>query len=411
MSKQKLLIYSDCYIYGGSERLMSFLVKNEILNSNYQIKFAFRSHKIYRNGMEKDFHGHHGKLIPLILLSNDTFFYKINSKYTDIFIKNLIKIPFWILRKLGIFSFYNSFVFLWLLIKTKPDILHINNGGFPAAASCNLLVFTAKICRIKKIFYQVNNQAQKTNIFNRIRNKKINQFVSRFITSSSMAKKTLSDNAGMDIDKISIIRNIVKSNSVVKNREIIINEFKLNKSTFILTQVAFLTERKGQIYLLKALNQWVKSSKKDLDFCLFLIGDGENINILRSYCDENDLNNKVKFLGYQPNYVDFIKASNLVVFPSISYEDLPLVIIESLMLGKCILGTSLAGISEVIVNNENGILVTPNVESLVEDLFLNIKHLYSNVEEIERIGNAAKISALSFSEEIYGNSLLKLYNE
>ncbi len=411
MSKQKLLVFSDCYIYGGSERLMSFLVKNEILNSNYQIKFAFRSHKIYREGMEKDFQGHHEKLISLTLLSNDTIFYKINSKYVNIFIKYLIKVPLWILKKLGFFSIFNSYVLLKLLLNEKPDVLHVNNGGFPAAASCNLLVFIAKICGIKKIVYQVNNQAQKTNIFNWIRNKKLNQYVSRFITSSLMAKKTLSDNAGIDFNKISIVRNIVKSNPVEKKREIIIDEFNLNKETFILTQVAFLTDRKGQIYLLKALNQWVKSSQKELDFCLFLIGDGENINILKSYCDKNNLNEKVKFLGYQPNYVDFINASNLVVFPSISHEDLPLVIIESLMLGKCILATSLAGISDVIINNENGILIPPNIETLVDDLFLNIKYLYSNLDEIEKIGDTSKILAMSFSEQIYGDSLFKLYNE
>lgn len=29
MSTQKILIFSDCYIYGGSEKLMSFLLKNQ----------------------------------------------------------------------------------------------------------------------------------------------------------------------------------------------------------------------------------------------------------------------------------------------------------------------------------------------------------------------------------------------
>ena len=35
MGKQKILIFSDCYIYGGSEKLMAFLLKNEMLNENF----------------------------------------------------------------------------------------------------------------------------------------------------------------------------------------------------------------------------------------------------------------------------------------------------------------------------------------------------------------------------------------
>ena len=43
MGKQKTLIFSDCYIYGGSEKLMAFLLKNEILNKNFIFLYATES--------------------------------------------------------------------------------------------------------------------------------------------------------------------------------------------------------------------------------------------------------------------------------------------------------------------------------------------------------------------------------
>jgi len=411
MNKQKLLVFSDCYIYGGSERLMSFLVKNEVLNQKYDIKFAFRNHKIYKEGMAKDFNRQQIKLIPLTLLANDTIFFKINSAFNHKIVGNLLKIPLLILRKIGCYSLYNAFVFLKLLAKQKPDVLHINNGGYPAAASCNLLVFIAKIKGIKRIVYQVNNQAQKSNFLNKFRDKKLSQNVSQFITASNMARTNLSNNVGVPLNKINIIRNIVQLNPIQLQKIELLKEFMLNEDTFVMVNVAFLTKRKGQIHLLKAIKKWIESSEVKLDFCLFLIGDGEDLNSLVEFCAQNNLNDYVHFLGYQSNYADYIYAADLVVFPSISNEDLPLVIIESLMLGKCILATSLAGISEVIVNNENGFLVSPDINSIEDELFKKINYLYSHSDEIDKLGKAAKISSATFSEEIYGASLNKLYQK
>lgn len=409
MSKESLLVFTDCYIYGGSERLMSFLVKNEVLNSKYEINFAFRAHDIYRRGMQDDFRDFSGKIFPVPLMANETIFYKLNSTTLSIWFKSLIKIPFWILKKLGVYTIFNTIFLLNLLIKVKPRVLHINNGGFPAAASCNLLVFIAKLTGIKKIVYQVNNQAQKTTIFNKFRNAKINEYVSTFLTSSNMAKNNLSHNAGMEINKIDIVRNIVQLNPIKLSREDILEEFDLPTNTFILVNVAFLTKRKGQIYLLKALKKWLDAQTTKIDVCLFLIGDGENLIDLLNYCKQNKLDDYVHFLGYQSNYADYINAANLVVFPSISDEDLPLVIIESLMLGKCILGTALAGISEVIIDENNGVLVNPEVLSLADDLSAKIDFLYSKPDEIMRLAQAAKISSENFSETRYGETLDNIY--
>lgn len=412
MSKQRLLIFSDCYIYGGSERLMSFLIKNKTLNNKYEIKFAFRNHEIYKTGMKEDFSNSFGKVIPVCLLANETLFYNINSALYGSTLKRIFKIPFWILEKLGVYSIYNAIILFNLLGKEKPEILHINNGGFPAASSCNLLVFVAKVKKIKKIIYQVNNQAQKTTSFTKFKNKKIGQYVDTFITASKMAKTNLAKNAGMDLNKIEIVRNIVQLHPIKLNRDAISQKFGLTKDTFILVNVAFLTKRKGQIYLLNALKRWVDTpTASKLDICLFLIGDGEDQVSLLNYCKQNKLDDYVHFLGYQSNYADYLNASDLVVFPSISNEDLPLVIIESLMLGKCILGTSLAGISEVIRNNQNGILISPNIETITDELLNNMRTLFSKPEEIRRLGAEAKLSSLDFSEEIYGNTLNNLYQK
>lgn len=410
MSKKKLLIFSDCYIYGGSERLMSFLVKNGLLNKNFEITFSFRSHNIYLNGMREDFQDFLGQIMPLSLFANDTLFYKINNYGINKYLTKLLKVPFWIARKSGLYLLINFVIFFRHILYIRPDILHINNGGFPGASTCNLLVFVAKLLGVKKIIYQVNNQAQNQSFFSFYRNKKISEFVDVFITSSNMAKINLSQKVGVPLNKIQLIRNIVLLKKNTLSREDVLNSLGVSKNTFVLINVAFLTKRKGQLYLLKAFDRWLKVNDYKIDSCLLLVGDGEDYKILYDYCLNNKLLKFVFFLGYQTHYINYLKAADLVLLPSISDEDLPLVLIESFMLGKCIIGTSLAGISEVINNNINGFLVRTDVDFLIDDLYEKINFLYSNPSEITRISSESKTFSECFSEKRYGQILSKLYN-
>jgi len=408
--KKKLLVYSDCYIYGGSERLMSFLLGNEILNSEYSLSFAYRTHSIYRNGMEKDFSKLNVKLLPLKLLSNDTFFYNVKNNLQSRFLVSMIKIPFLLFYYTGFYSIYNSIVLSKLLIRHRPDIIHINNGGFPAARTCNLLAFVAYFFKIDCVVYQVNNQAQKARFVDFARNRFLNKVVDKFITSSMMARNTLSKNVGIDLEKIGLVRNIVSVQKSLLNKNLVLDEFSLEKDTFLLVQVAFLTERKGQIYLLKALRQLLNDRKIDKKVCLLLIGDGEDKDKLQRFCIDNDLDRNVKFLGYKMNYTEYMNAADMVILPSIMNEDLPLVIIEALMLGKCILSTSLAGIAEVVENEESGILISPSIETIQAELYEKVKRFILHPQEMEKISTNAFERSKIFSSVVYGNTLKKIYN-
>ena len=136
MRKQKILIFSDCYIYGGSEKLMAFLLKNEILNKNFILQYSYRKHKGYDAGLKNEGLLNRKGNYPLILLSNETLFHQINDFSTFLLFKRLMKVPFFLLEKLGIYFTWNLLGLMNLLLRTKPDLIHINNGGYPAAKSC-----------------------------------------------------------------------------------------------------------------------------------------------------------------------------------------------------------------------------------------------------------------------------------
>ena len=407
--KKKLLIYSDCYIYGGSERLMSFLVKNAIINKQFDVTFAYRNHKKYTEGMTNDFQYFKGEVIPLKLLSNDTVLYNLAKGFSNSFLVLFIKVLLKMFYYSGLYFLYNSIHFTRLILRVRPDVLHINNGGYPAARTCSQLAIIAKILRVNKIVYQVNNQARAPKVFGHIINPIVNSCVDSFITASLLAKANLIEKVGFSFAKIQLVKNVVILKPCLLNRKEILKNYTLDTDTIILVQVAFLTKRKGQIKSIEALNTLIKADNKQ-KYALFLIGDGEDLEILKKAVYNFQLTEYVFFLGNRSNYHEFLAIADFVLMPSIQDEDMPLVIIESILLGKCIISSDFAGIGEVLKNNYSGILLNPNSDNLGEGIANAILELRADKRKIDQLIQNVANESIQFSEDNYGKQLCEIYN-
>lgn len=413
MVKPKILIFSDCYIYGGSEKLMAFLLKNEILNKNFMLLYGYRKHKGYEIGLENEkLLGRNGNH-PLVLLSNETLYHQINSWSIASLLKKGIKIPFFLLEKSRIYFIWNLFVLMYLLLKTKPDLIHINNGGYPAAKSCNVLVVANFLTVKSKIIYQVNNQAREcTGYFERFYDKFIHKNVNCFINASHKAKQQLVEKRNFDSNKIMVINNCVPLPKMKFNREQLCNELNIPVDSFLIVEVAFLSERKGQRYLIDALSDLYKKqllSKKKV-YCAF-VGNGEDEEFLKRHINELGLSSNVFLLGYRNNSEDFISASDLFVLPSIRDEDMPLVLLSALGYGKPIIATDFAGISQVIEADVNGILIQNNLETFTDNLANEIYRLYNNNSLRAELGVNAQKTYKNYSPETYGQKLKNFYEQ
>jgi glycosyltransferase involved in cell wall biosynthesis len=413
MERQKILIFSDCYIYGGSEKLMAFLLKNEILNKNFILQYSYRKHKGYEIGLENENLLNRKGNYPLILLANDTLFHQINQLSTPLLIKKLLKVPFFLVEKLGIYFIWNVLVLTNLLLKTKPDVIHINNGGYPAAKTCNIMVVANYLTIKAKIIYQVNNQAREcSGYFERTYDKFIHNNVNHFINASYKAKQQLVEKRNFDSNKIMVVNNCVPLPVVKLNKEQIFKELNIAKDSFLIVEVAFLSERKGQRYLIDALNSLYKINllSKEKVYCAF-VGNGEDEIFLKKYINELGLNDNVFMLGYRNNSEDFISASDLFVLPSVRDEDMPLVLLTALGYGKPIIATDFAGIAQVIESNTNGILIQNDLKMFTDNLANEIYRLYNDEDLRIMLGISAKKSYTNYSPEKYGLKLKQIYEQ
>jgi len=171
------------------------------------------------------------------------------------------------------------------------------------------------------------------------------------------------------------IYNTIENPTIVTSKEEICKLHNIDADKFIICEVAFLSQRKGQIYILNALLK-IRELYPDIysKLVLFLVGDGEDYPKLRNYCEINGLMNVI-FTGYQDNYIDYIACSDIFILPSLGYEDMPLVVLSAMKLGKAIIATEVAGIAEEIENLKSGILL--KVEKL-DSLYLEIVKLFKD---------------------------------
>ena len=113
-----------------------------------------------------------------------------------------------------------------------------------------------------------------------------------------------------------------------------------------------LQTKKDHLTLLKAINL----IKFKIDIRLIIIGRGINYDLIKNYIKQNNLEKLVKLVNFTKNPFPYIKKSQLFILSS-TYEGLPNVLLEALVLRKFIISSNCqTGPSEILLNGNGGLL-------------------------------------------------------
>ena len=133
---------------------------------------------------------------------------------------------------------------------------------------------------------------------------------------------------------------------------------------------------------------------------LIILGDGPDKHKLEAIIESNNLQSKIKLLGFVSNPYDYIKQSKFLVLCS-KFEGMPLVILESLALGTPVVSFNCkSGPSELINHKVNGLLVK---DQDFEDLEKSIDQLITNRD----LYNLVKTNASNSIEKFTGKEVIK----
>ncbi|MGL4567942.1 MAG: glycosyltransferase, partial [Fusobacteriaceae bacterium] len=151
----------------------------------------------------------------------------------------------------------------------------------------------------------------------------------------------------------------------------------------------------------------IKAFKKVADqienINLLILGRGPLREELESLVKNLELGERVKFKGLQQNPFPYIKNSEFFVQSSIQ-EGMPLVIMESMILGKAVISTKNNGSIELMEEGKYGVLADHNPEDLGEKII----DLLQNSEKLERFQKLSLERSRDFSRERAGEAIEKL---
>ncbi|MCR4312590.1 MAG: glycosyltransferase, partial [Candidatus Uhrbacteria bacterium] len=163
-----------------------------------------------------------------------------------------------------------------------------------------------------------------------------------------------------------------------------------------LLYVGQLGAHKGVAFLLDAF------AKLPFDARLLIAGDGP----LRSLVEERaKADKRIMYLGYtQPEeVVKCMEAADVLVVPSLCYENSPTVIYETLMAGVPLVAARIGGVGELIQEGTNGFLFAPGD---VEDFVRAATEMDRRKDELSQRRRAIRATIEPYELHYYADRLL-----
>ncbi len=326
-----------------------------------QVSFSYRANAAYTSGLHKrvyvDFPVYPLKMADLS--SVDLHIPDLPGglkKILAVVLRGLLGFPVFL---------HDVLVLTRLFRRIRPQILHINNGGFPGALSCRAAAVAAKLAGVKNVLMVVNNMAVPYKSLKRWMDKPVDLLVVRgvnvFVTGSKAAGVRLRQVLKVAPEKVVSLHNGIKLRELTEKPSETRARFDLNDYGGVIFGVVSLMEkRKGHQVLLEALVHLGKTDSAALSNMLVLLeGDGPLRNELEDFVSRNNLKDHVRFIGTEANVFNFVQMLDVVILPSIENEDFPNVVLEGMALGKPVIASDLAGTPEQVVDDVTGLLVTP----------------------------------------------------
>lgn len=198
-------------------------------------------------------------------------------------------------------------------------------------------------------------------------------------------------------------KNYIVINNVVEDIFFKKQEQKVSTKKKILNVTCFDDKQKNLTGLVRIIKNL--KDKRD-DFLFYLVGDGNDFEIIQNYAKKLGLTDaEIRFTGVLEGkeLVDLYYESSFSVLFS-NYENIPVVISESLVCGRPFISTNVGGIGEHI-DDYNGILVHPeNEDEMYEAITYMLDHLKNyNQQEI------AKNALHKYDYQSVGKSIMDIY--
>jgi glycosyltransferase involved in cell wall biosynthesis len=234
----------------------------------------------------------------------------------------------------------------------------------------------------------------------------VGKCVDHYVAVSEANARYLIGEKGLPARKVHVIHNgcdLKKYDSERRAPQGMKNSLGIAEDDPIIVALGRLEPQKGHRILLEAHARVLREVPRARLVC---VGTGALAQELRDQTRRLQIEDGVRFVGYQSNVGDWLALSDVSVLPSL-FEGLPLVAIESLAAQCPMVATAVDGTTEVVINERTGLTVPPeNPQKLAEALV----RLLCQPELRQRLARAGRQWVLEhFSEEQQIRKTQELY--
>ena len=219
------------------------------------------------------------------------------------------------------------------------------------------------------------------NVFSNIADeqKTYNKFDKIICVSNIVKKSFVKLFNQIDPKKVSVKHNIIDSNEILK-KSLIPNRLINNK--FTICSVGRLNKQKNYLRLAKCAYRLYHNL--NLDFNVWIIGEGTGRKKLEQYIKNHKMEGYFHLLGFRSNPYSIVKKANLFVCSS-NAEGYSTSVVEALILGLPVVTTDCAGMKEIFGTSQCGIIT----KNTTEDLYQGISMVMKNIDLYKRLKNNA----------------------
>jgi glycosyltransferase involved in cell wall biosynthesis len=244
-----------------------------------------------------------------------------------------------------------------LLRAFRADILHLHLVGFNGGRWVLLAARLARVPTIVCTIHIAPRDRQSWRI--RLDRSILSRFIDGYIAVSRASRERLVHYLGLSPRKVVVVPNAVELRRFAApaepRRRAVRVECGIPADAPVIGVLARLSSQKGLTHLVSAAPAIVAAFPQAH---LLLVGDGPLREDLVAQARSLGVDHRIHFVGYRANTVDFLRAMDLFVLPSL-YEGMPLSILEAMGAALPVVATAVDGTPEAVVDGETGYLVPP----------------------------------------------------
>ncbi|MFZ5448267.1 MAG: glycosyltransferase family 4 protein [Thermodesulfobacteriota bacterium] len=178
------------------------------------------------------------------------------------------------------------------------------------------------------------------------------------ITTGEVTKTLIMERLGVPARRIFSIPTGVELKEFIpqeKNRELLA-QINIPANAFVFGSVAVLRSWKGHLYLLEAFHKLIVDGVRAY---LLLVGEGPYRGVIEEKIAQLGLQPWVRLAGFRDQVAPWFALMDVVVLASYANEGVPQSLLQALAMARPVVGTTVGGIPEAIIEGETGLLVPP----------------------------------------------------